>query len=249
MRRLKILSYNIHKGFSSGNRRLVVSRIRDSIRSVQADLVFLQEVLGHHEEHGKRHSEWPTQPQFEYLADKLWPHFAYGKNAVYTQGHHGNAILSKFPFSFWENEDVSTNKLERRGVLHGVIEIPHRSKPLHAVCVHLGLFEGGRQAQLRRICKRIHSMVPDGEPLIIGGDFNDWRGKASSPLKSELKMMEAFEQSEGQHARTFPSWLPTLRLDRVYFRGARLRAARALSGPTWSELSDHLALYVELDLD
>ncbi len=35
--------------------------------------------------------------QFAFLADEIWPHFAYGKNAIYSAGHHGNAILSKHP--------------------------------------------------------------------------------------------------------------------------------------------------------
>src|SRR5438132_888733 len=106
-KKLRVLSYNIHKGFSSGRGKFVLNRIREALRTVHPDLVFLQEVLGHHELHSQKVENWPDQPQFEYLADQLWPHFAYGKNAVYTYGHHGNAILSKYPFSFYENIDIS----------------------------------------------------------------------------------------------------------------------------------------------
>ena len=69
------------------------------MRILQPDVIFLQEVLGHHEVHKKRVNSWPEQSQFEYLAHELWPHFAYGKNAVYTDGHHGNAILESIPLS------------------------------------------------------------------------------------------------------------------------------------------------------
>lgn len=246
--RLRVLTYNIHKGFSTGNRRFVLEQIREAIRSVHADLIFLQEVLGHHETHGRRVENWPTMSQFEFLADSLWPHFAYGKNAVYSAGHHGNAILSKYPFTFWENEDVSTNKLERRGLLHGVIEIPGHTKPVHAICVHLGLIEAERQTQITRLCKRIHSMVPDGEPVVIAGDFNDWMGRATRPLKNELQVSEVFEEAGGAHARTFPSWLPVLKLDRIYYRGGSVEKSMTLSGQPWSSLSDHVALYAELDM-
>ena len=81
---LRILSYNIHKGFSSGNRRFVLKKMREAIRLVHADLVFLQEVLGEHQVHRERVKEWPDQSQFEFLADEIWPHYTYGKNAIYS---------------------------------------------------------------------------------------------------------------------------------------------------------------------
>src|SRR4051794_16201417 len=101
-RSIRVLSYNIHKGFSTGNRKFVLKRIKVAIRKVHPDLVFLQEVLGHHEIHKKNVQDWPNQSQFEFLSEELWPHYAYGRNAVYTYGNHGNAILSKYPFLFFE---------------------------------------------------------------------------------------------------------------------------------------------------
>jgi endonuclease/exonuclease/phosphatase family metal-dependent hydrolase len=245
MTTLRVLSYNIHKGFTTGNRAFALRRMREAIRSVKADLVFLQEVLGQHDEHGKKITDWPTQPQFEFLADELWPHFAYGKNAVYTSGHHGNAILSKYPLSDWENIDISTNRLERRGLLHGVIEVPHRRKPLHAICVHLGLLEAERQSQVRAICRRLDAMVPHDEAVVIGGDFNDWRVKVNFQIERTLEVREVFEDLRGAPARTYPSWLPALRLDRIYYRNLKPRAAQTMAGKPWSQLSDHCALFAE----
>ena len=247
-RKLRVLTYNIHKGFSTGNRKFILRAMREAIHSVHADLVFLQEVLGHHESHGEKIQDWPTAPQFEFLAGKLWPHFAYGKNAVYTSGHHGNAILSKYPITFWENIDISTNRLERRGLLHAVIEIPHKRKPLHAICVHLGLLETERQSQVRSICDRIDKLVPHDEPLIISGDFNDWRVKLTHPLAKKVEVLEIFEELHGSHARTFPSWMPALKLDRIYYRGLKAKSAQSLSGGNWSQLSDHVPLYAELGI-
>jgi endonuclease/exonuclease/phosphatase family metal-dependent hydrolase len=244
--RLRVVSYNIHKGFSISNRRFILRHIRDAIRRVHPDLIFLQEVLGEHTGHASRVHGWPEQPQFDFLAHEIWPHVAYGRNAVYGAGHHGNAILSKYPFRFVENIDVSTNKLERRGLLHAIIDVPGRHRPVHAICVHLGLFEAERQSQIRALCGRIESHVPHGDPLVIGGDFNDWRLRASAPLERALEVREAFVHLHGRHARTFPSWMPSLRLDRIYYRGMKARGARTLTGKPWSELSDHVALYAEL---
>lgn len=246
--KLRIVSYNIHKGFSSGRKKFILKRIREALHSVHPDIILLQEVLGQHEIHQSKIEEWPLQPQFEYLAHELWPHFAYGKNAIYAHGHHGNAILSKYPFSFFENIDVSTNKFEKRGLLHGIVELPGRSKPLHVVCVHLGLFEAERIRQANGLCDRIESHVPHGEPLIIGGDFNDWRQRISKALGKKLEVQEAFKVTHGRHARSFPSWLPALCLDRIYFRGLKIEAAQCLSAPPWSELSDHAALVADLHL-
>ncbi len=244
--KLKVLSYNIHKGFSTGNRKFVLKRIKEAISLVHPDLVFLQEVLDHHEVHKKNVKDWPDQSQFEYLADELWPHFAYGRNAVYSHGNHGNAILSKYPFRYFENIDISTNRLESRGILHGVIEVPGRKRPFHALCLHLGLLEAERLQQVRKLCQRIESHVPHQDAFVIAGDFNDWREKVSPLLEKTLECEEAFQKTYGTHARTFPSWLPALRLDRIYYRGMTLQDAICLNGKPWSQLSDHAALMAEL---
>jgi endonuclease/exonuclease/phosphatase family metal-dependent hydrolase len=245
-RHLKVLSYNIHKGFTSGNRSFVLSRIREAIRTVQPDVVCLQEVMGAHEDWKRKIDDWPTQSQFEYLADQMWPHYAYGKNAIYTSGHHGNAILSKYPFTDFENIDISTNRVEKRGLLHGVVNLPGKKRPLHVICVHLGLLEAERRSQVQRICDRIESHVPHDEPLLICGDFNDWLVRASKTLERTLEVREIFLALHGAHAGTYPSWLPALRLDRIYYRGMKAEKAQTLAGKPWSELSDHLALYAEL---
>lgn len=248
MSTLKVLSYNIHKGFSSTNLSFVLQKIKESIQLVKADLVFLQEVIGHNEKHGKRIVGWPKTSQFEFLADNLWPHYAYGKNAVYTEGHHGNAILSKHPITFFENTDVSTNQLEKRGLLHAVVQLNGCGKEVHVICLHLGLFEAGRKIQIKKLSERIESLVPKSIPLIVAGDFNDWRENASPILYKKLQLEEVFLISTGSHARTFPSWMPVLKLDRIYFRGLNLVKSEVLSDGLWSDLSDHTAVFAEFKL-
>lgn len=243
---LRVLSYNIHKGFTATNLNFILRQIKESIQLVNADVVFLQEVLGHHESKRSQIEDWPTQAQFEFLADKVWDHHAYGKNAVYTSGHHGNAILSRFPISTWDNIDISTNKLERRGLLHAALDVPGSKTPLHAVCLHLGLFETGRRQQILSLTKRIKSLVPPAAPLIIAGDFNDWTEKASVPLYHELGLTEAYRAVHHEYARTFPSWLPVLKLDRIYVRNLLPVSATALTGSPWDQLSDHVAVSAEL---
>ncbi len=245
--KLTILSYNIHKGFSL-DRRFVLGAIRQAIQRTHAELVFLQEVVGENKRHSKRVNDWPVATQLEYLADSLWPHFAYGKNAVYTEGHHGNAILSRRPITSYENIDISNNRFERRGLLHATINSLLPGRPdVHLICVHLDLFEKGRIQQLDRIVKRIHEHVPDECPLIIAGDFNDWRENASPILFGELGVQEVFSNLYGKHARSFPAWFPFLPLDRIYTRGFREIEANCFTEPPWDSLSDHGALLAVLE--
>src|ERR1700694_1273569 len=121
---LQVVTYNIHKGLSLFNRRLVIHELRDRLRTLGADIVFLQEVQGTHDRNAVRHGDWPAEPQTEFLADAVWGDFAYGRNAVYDHGHHGNAILSRYPILSAENQDVSSHSRARRGLLHCEIGIP-----------------------------------------------------------------------------------------------------------------------------
>lgn len=245
---LHILTYNIHKGFSHGKLRFMLHKMRDAIQSVNPDLVFLQEVQGAHKHHEKRVREWPNASQFEFLADQLWPHYAYGKNAIYQAGHHGNAILSKYPFYSWENINVATISRASRSLLHGIIHLSKLKVQVHVLCIHLSLFKSKRHEQLDRLCQRIAEHVPINEPLIIAGDFNDWRKDATDYLEEVLGVQEVFKLLHGDYAKTFPALRPTLSVDRIYFRGVTLEKGICLSDKPWRLLSDHLPLYASFRL-
>ena len=249
MYNLHILTFNIHKGFPQFKRRFILHELRERLQSVEPDLVFLQEVVGFHARFAQRHENWPSAPQHEFLADSVWRDFAYGRNAVVDDAHHGNAILSKFPIARWDNEDISMHRMERRGLLHCEIDIPGWGRKLHAVNVHLGLLRIWRERQLSALTKRINRLVPRGAPLIIAGDFNDWTQRASDYLTRVLDVREVFESSGRGPARSFPAMLPMLHLDRIYVRGFRVKLAHVHRGPLWSRFSDHAALSALLTLE
>ena len=244
--KLRIATYNIHKGFSHFNWRMMVHELRHHLRLLDVDVVFLQEVQGEHERHAKHVRNWPEEPQYEFLAREVWQDYAYGRNAIYDHGHHGNAILSRFPIISAENQDVSTHRFERRGLLH--CEIALGAMKLHCLCVHFALNERGRRRQLSALTDRVRRLVPAHAPLIVAGDFNDWRKSAGRQLIAELDLREAFRDQRGRPARTFPSTYPLLRLDRIYARGFNVRHAEVHHGLPWSRISDHAALSVELEL-
>lgn len=247
MTEVSVLSYNIHKGFSTGGRKFVLDGIRDALATVEADIVCLQEIIGEHERHKERLESWPSVTQLEYLADTRWPHYAYAQNAVYDSGHHGNAILSKYPILSWTNVDLSTNPLERRGLLHAYIDIPSSEKVLHCMCVHMSLFGRSRGRQFETIVSHVEEVLSEEEAVILAGDFNDWRGRGDSTLNT-VGLREATLTLSGRRAPTFPARMPMLALDRIYVRSVELREARVLRGWPWSKLSDHSAVLVKVRL-
>lgn len=245
---LRILTVNTHKGFTVFNRRFILNELRDAIRSTHADIVFLQEVLGEHHRHARRLARWPTLSHYEFLADTIWPEFAYGRNAVYPHGHHGNALLSKFPIATYDNIDVSVGNHERRGLLHCVLRPPRLETDLHAICVHLGLREGHRSPQLDRLCAFIKEKIPPRAPLFVAGDFNDWLQRGQRRLGRCAGLKEIHYERHGRLPRTFPASFPLFRLDRIYVRNVENFQPVKLSRHPWAKLSDHAPLAAEVSL-
>ena len=247
--KLSIATWNIHKGFSQFNRRMTVHELRERLRELSADVVFLQEVQGMHHGHAARHADWPDKPQHEFLAEEVWLNHAYGRNMVYDHGHHGNAILSRYSILHQHNQDVTHLRWEKRGLLHCALAVPGLALPLHCVCVHLSLFARSRRRQLDALAGRIEEIVPPQAPLLIAGDFNDWRNHADDLLARRLGLAEVFADGDGRRpTRSFPAALPMLCLDRIYQRGLDLRRARLHAGRPWSSISDHAVLSAEFRL-
>lgn len=238
---LHIVTYNIHKGFSQFNRRMMVHELRERLRQLNPDLVFLQEVQGLHLGHAERHADWPGNPQHEFLAADIWQ-AAYGRNMIYDHGHHGNAILSRYPILHSHNQDVTHLQFEKRGLLHCRIALPDGGT-VHCVCVHLSLFGHSRRRQMDALADYLDRLDSRDAPLIVAGDFNDWRNHAGEHLARRLGLREVFSQHPGSRpVRSFPAAMPMFRLDRIYVRGFAVRETRVHHGPPWSALSDHAAL-------
>jgi endonuclease/exonuclease/phosphatase family metal-dependent hydrolase len=245
---LTVMTVNIHKGFTTFNRKFILPELRDAVRKVGADVVFLQEVMGTIEKNGRKGHEHPDEPHYEFLADSIWPQFAYGRNMVYPKGHHGNALMSKFPIVEYQNHDCSIAGPEKRGLLHCVLQVPNFQQQVHVICVHLGLAEAHRQQQLDLLCEISHSEVPADAPLIVAGDFNDWRRRANDKLWNEAGLREIFVTAYGEPAKTFPSIFPVLSLDRIYVRNCSVHLPVVLPRKPWAHLSDHAPLVAEIHL-
>lgn len=181
---IRVVSYNIHKGRSATGSRDCLPDLRLGLYGLRPDLVFLQEVQGRNERRISLHA------QHESLSAALGMGAAYGCNAVRARTDHGNALLSRFPILIHENLDISDHRLEQRGLLHAVVDMD--GTPVHCLVVHLGLFGGGRSRQVAALVERIKAWVPDDEPVLIAGDFNDWNNRLAPLFVEQLQLYEVF---------------------------------------------------------
>jgi endonuclease/exonuclease/phosphatase family metal-dependent hydrolase len=262
--KLRVATYNIHKGVTVRGRPRIHD-VRKALQAMNADIVFLQEVQDRNERLAARHATYPKSTQIEFLAAQIYEHHAYGMNAVYPHGHHGNAILSRHTIRQFTNHDVSDHALEKRGLLHAVCRVGKRD--VHLICVHFGLFKRSRLRQASFLIDFVESELPEKAPLIIGGDFNDWQRRVDKELRRRLGVIEASDASaeptlldrllpwrgtartgggKSRLARTYPALLPWLHLDRIYLRGFRVTSVEVPRGPAWAKRSDHVPLIAEV---
>lgn len=232
-RRLRVSTYNIHKGVLrdfTGLRRVArIHELRARLHELDSDLIFLQEVQGQHQRYARRFAQWPTESQELFLSKSPTAQqafqTAYGRNASYLHGHHGNALLSRFPIVGLENRDVSDHALEKRGVLHCTVDVAGRQ--VHCFVVHFGLLAASRERQLDALLEWIDAEVPGDQPLIVAGDFNDWRNTLSQRLCARAGVVEVFD---AVHPR-----MESLQRA-AYFVRDRLAEVAALEPPPMSRL-------------
>lgn len=239
MDRLRIATYNIHKGVQGLGpaRRLEIHNIALAVERFDADIVCLQEVRHLHRRDEAYFAHWPRQPQADYLAPPGY-RAVYRTNAVTRHGEHGNAILSRHEVESHAHEDMSDHRLEQRGLLHACVRCGGR--PLHVIAVHLGLIASSRRRQVAQLSRFIGREVPASEPLVVAGDFNDW-GARLRPAMASIGLHDLALP----RTATFPARLPIAQLDFVYARGLKPLGLTVPRGPVWWRMSDHLPLIAE----
>lgn len=242
--RLRLLTWNIHKGIGGLDRRYRPERIISVLAHYEPDLLLLQEV-----DDGARRSRHDRQADLIGRAVGM-SHRAYFPNVrVRGGGTYGNAVLSRHPIAAARNLDLTFPLRKPRSALYAALHVPRahggRPRQVHVFNLHLGLSGLERRWQLSRFFEdHPFAGLARRAPVVVGGDFNDVWGRLG----------RLFFEPAGFHvperpARTFPAWAPVRALDSVYARGdlrvhhlyrSHLREARFAS--------DHLPLYAELEL-
>jgi endonuclease/exonuclease/phosphatase family metal-dependent hydrolase len=242
--RLRVLSWNIHKGIGGLDRRYRPERVIAVLEHYAPDLVLLQEV-----DDGVRRSRGDRQVDLIGRALGIQHRTFFPNVKVRGGGVYGNAVLSRYPIAAARNLDLTYPGRKCRSAHYAAVHVPRphggRPRSVHVFNLHLGLAGFERRWQLERFfADHPFAGLPERAPVIVGGDFNDVWGQLG----------RSFFEPAGFHvpersARTFPAWAPVRALDAIYVRGdqrvlhlfrSHLRAARFAS--------DHLPLYAEIEL-
>jgi endonuclease/exonuclease/phosphatase family metal-dependent hydrolase len=239
MNTVKIATYNVHKCVGM-DRRYSPERIVKVLREIDADIIALQEVVGHAAAAERDH-------QAEYIAHALDMDFRLGEARRINGAEYGNVILSRLPISSHENYDISVKRYEPRGALRAEISLNGEGS-LHFVNLHMGTSFFERRKQVHKL---LAGHVLDHPEFIgkriVAGDFNEWvSGITTKLFKTNFQSIDP--KLHLGRTRTFPGILPLVHLDHVYFdERFWLRDAFLHRSRTALVASDHLPIVAEFE--
>lgn len=243
----RVITYNIHRAIGV-DRRFRPERIVRVLLHYDADVVLLQEV----DEGVPRSRELNLAKELAEAAG--YPHFALGHNVSLRKGRYGNATLSRLPIVRERNIELSVaQSWIRRGCQHTSINLGDGKRMLEVFNLHLGLSARERQLQIE-LLSRSHefSDVDESTPMLVGGDFNDWRSLLWPTFTNGFGFQCATDSKTGRRGAlaTYPSFSPQGGLDRIYYRGPiRLVSTRRCRLQVSRVASDHLPVIAELEIE
>lgn len=233
--RLRVLSYNVHH-CEGVDGKLDVERIAGVIRSVEPDIVALQEV-----DESVARSGSVDQPQ--QLARLTEMHVVFGANIPLQGGRYGNAILSRFPVASHRNHLLpNIDGSEQRGVIEAIIAGPPPIYSFGFLATHLDYRSDEREriASTEVINDLLSKQSSSG--AILAGDMN---AVADSETMKRLSSVWTITNEDPLH--TIPVKAPTKQIDFIlYAPPAKWRAieTRVLDEAT---ASDHRAIFSVLE--
>jgi endonuclease/exonuclease/phosphatase family metal-dependent hydrolase len=234
--RVRVLSYNIHHG-EGVDGRLDLERIARVIRSVEPDLVALQEV-------DRRATRSGSVDQPAELARLTGLQAVFGPNIPLQGGDYGNAVLSRWRIVQSENHHLpNVDAGEQRGVLEVHVESPATKTRVVLWATH---FDHRRpDAERLASAEAIRSRVArqSTAPALLVGDLND------VPASPTLKALSAdWTRTNPEILPTIPVAKPARQIDYVLFRPAHRWRAVETRVLDEAVASDHRPLFAVLEL-
>ncbi len=238
--KIRVATYNIHKGRGLDGRTRI-DRIARVLEKIGADVVALQEVVSHEGFSIEDH-------QADYLARRFGYSHVIGETRKHLGGVYGNVTLSRWRFEQTAHVDLSVSGREERGVLRTDIRLG--AHIVHVFNAHLGTGHRERREQAPMLVGRDLLKAFDIRgPRIVLGDFNEWtRGLVTQTLFGEFHRTD--RRDHLPRLRSYPSGLPLLSLDHIYFdRHFRVEGSHFHRSRLSLIASDHLPLVADLSID
>jgi endonuclease/exonuclease/phosphatase family metal-dependent hydrolase len=225
---IRVVSWNIRKAVGLDWKR-APERILDVIASLKADIVLLQES-------DKRLAPRRPALPLDMVAQAGWTAID-ADPLTPSIGHHGNAILLGQGFSFSRLHTMDLPGLEPRGGVLAAISGANVNFTIGSL--HLGLRQKDRIRQMAHTLDAVRSF---GGPAILGGDFNEWRGRD----KDKLVPHDA-PWHEIAPGPTFHTARPRLTRDRfVVDTGIKVLDMGVVPAGDMNRASDHLPIWADL---
>lgn len=230
---LSVATWNVH-GFVGADGRRDLPRVLEILRSLEADVIALQEV-----DAGKGEVD-----AFETLGPELGLAAIAGPTLSRSGGPYGNLLLTRHPVRHLAKVDLSQPGCEPRGAIDACIEM--EGMPVRVLATHLGLRRHERSRQALALCRALDLREKGARLRVLLGDLNEWMRPLGATGLAPL--VRRFARRTRQ--RTFPARAPVFALDRVLVGGGdavELRA-RVVGGRRVRAASDHLAVRARIEL-
>ncbi len=246
MKRLRVLSFNIHGGRSLDGKR-DLSRVRELMDRLDIDVGIFQEM-------DTRRSRGGGPADINLLAGPDRPHHFFGPSMFDTaeefsgieedRGWFGNLMVSRYPLTrgMVHNLETAAHR-EPRNAMDALVNTPYGN--IRVIGTHLSLSIFERRSEARNLLRLIKAVEEtEKNPILLMGDLNEWQ--VPSRLLNFLDSHMTPIPCKG----TFPSFLPVLKLDRVWYDAPQLKiTAHRVPAKGIRHLSDHLPLIIEIDYE
>ena len=234
--KLRVVTYNIHQGEGyDGNYDL--ERISKYLKSLDADLIFLQELYKYEESLNYDNQVKKIVEATGYNYEFSFTQFIRNESALPTPiGLYGNLVLSKHPLKRLFNLRLGGKRNRRRAI---GVKIKKDSREIIFVGTHLSLISEERQAMIGKINK--HLLRYKKYPIILTGDIN------AIPNSKTLKLIEENWENplKGSDLLSFPARRPKKLIDYIFFRKGHDFEIKSTQIPQ-KPYSDHLPVIMDI---
>lgn len=248
---IKVATYNIGKNELSAD----VSnfdKLNQAIGKIDADVIVVTEV-------DNKTARSHKINQIETIAKANKMYFTFGKALDFDGGEYGVGILSKFPIEKSKVVNLPSGDAEQRIVLLSQISKPGFDSPIIIMGTHLDWQKDPtiRIGQVRHILDATIGDTDTGfdniaaSVKILAGDFNSTANE--QPIQ-ELRYFWNPVEKEGVNYRSWPAVNPAIDIDHIFTFKGQVWDVKNIDIPkdsqefTWSQVSDHLPVIAELEL-